>query len=292
MMSVISSISLQRNLRGTALSISVIVFSAGIVAGPSAVAQDTKPPVRPPPVAQDTAPPPAPGDNIRFGYVIHQSVDFGGHIVTQSGSGAMYDTLVNIQSGPRLLDSSFQMVAVNPSHALLFDHLSSTSFGYGGDPIDGTLMNVSKGRIYNFQGNFRRDRQYFDYNLLANPLIPPSSIPFVPVLDSPHLYDTVRRMTDVNITLAPLSAISPHFGYFQNINQGPSGSTIHVGAEGLLIQNIRISTYVWNAGVDWKPLARTSVSYDEFITQYKGNTTGPYWSQLQSLQRRTRQPRN
>ena len=73
------------------------------------------------------------------------------------------------------------MIAVNPAHALLFDHLSSNSFGYGGDPVDGTFMNISKGRIYNFQGNFRRDRQYFDYNLLANPLIPPTSVPFVPV---------------------------------------------------------------------------------------------------------------
>jgi hypothetical protein len=260
MMSGISSISSLLNFRGTAPLISASVLAAGIVAGSPAF-------------AQDTTPPPAPGDNIRFGYVIHQSVDFGGRLVTQSGSGAMYDTLVNIQSGPRLLDSSFQMVAVNPAHAVLFDRLSSNSFGYGGDPFDGTFMTVSKGRIYNFQGNFRRDRQYFDYNLLANPLIPPTSTPFVPALDSPHLYNTVRRMTDVNITLAPLSAISPHFGYFQNIHQGPSGSTVHFSAEGLLIQNWRVSTDVWNAGIDWKPLARTSVSFDEFITRYKGNTS-------------------
>jgi hypothetical protein len=260
MMSAIISNSLLLNIRGTALAISVIVLTVCTIAGPPAL-------------AQDTAPPPAPGDNVRFGYVIHQSVDFGGHIVTQSGSGAMYDTLVNIQSGPRLLDSSFQMIAVNPAHALLFDRLSSNSFGYGGDPVDGTFMNVSKGRIYNFQGSFRRDRQYFDYNLLANPLIPPTSTPFVPVLDTPHLYNTVRRMTDVNITLAPLSAISPRFGYFQNINQGPSLSTVHVSAEGLLVQNWRVSTDVWNAGIDWKPLPRTSVSFDEFITRYKGNTS-------------------
>ncbi len=260
MMSVIISNSLLLKIRGTALVISVIAFSAGIVA------------VRPA-LAQDTAPPPVPGDNVRFGYVIHQSVDFGGHIVTQSGSGAMYDTLVNIQSGPRLLDSSFQMVAVNPAHALLFDRLSSNSFGYGGDPLNGTFMNISKGRIYNFQGSFRRDRQYFDYDLLANPLIPPTSTPFVPALDSLHLYNTVRRMTDVNFTLAPLSKINPRFGYFQNINQGPSGSTIHISADGLLLQNWRVSTDVWNAGIDWKPLARTSVSFDEFITRYKGNTS-------------------
>src|SRR6202048_238581 len=258
MMSAIISKSLLVNIRGTALAISAIVFTVGTIAGPPAL-------------PQDTTPPPSPGDNIRFGYVVHQSVDFGGHIVTQSGSSAMSDTLGNIQSGPRILDSSFQMTAVNPAHAHLFDRLSSNSFGYGGDPIDGTFMNVSKGRIYNFQGSFRRDRQYFDYNLLANPLLPPSSTPFVPILDTPHLYNTVRRMTDVNLTLAPLSAISPRFGYFQNINQGPSLSTVHVSAEGLLLQNWRVSTDVWNAGVDWKPLARTSVRFDEFITRYKGN---------------------
>ncbi|WP_433965311.1 outer membrane protein [Tunturiibacter gelidiferens] len=260
MKSVIISSSLLLSVRGTALAISVIVFTVGTIACP-------------PVLAQDTTPPPSPGDNVRFGYDIHQSVDFGGHIVNQSGSGAMYDTLVNIQSGPRLLDSSFQMTAVNPAHALLFDRLSSHSFGYGGDPIDGTFMNVSKGRIYNFQGSFRRDRQYFDYNLLANPLIPPNSVPFVPVLDSPHLYNTVRRMTDVDVTVAPLSRVSGRFGYFQNINQGPSGSSIHVGADALLLQNWRVSTEVWNVGADWKPLAHTSLSFDEFITRYKGNTS-------------------
>src|SRR5271154_4807039 len=102
MMSAIIPNSLSLNIRSTVLAISVIVFTVGSIAGP-------------PVLAQDTAPPPSPGDNVRFGYVIHQSVDFGGHVVTQSGSGAMYDTLVNIQSGPRILDSSFQMTAVNPA---------------------------------------------------------------------------------------------------------------------------------------------------------------------------------
>src|SRR6266702_1222758 len=260
MMSAISLISRLLNLRCIALVISAIVFTADLVAGSPAI-------------AQDATPPPSPGDNLRYGYVIHQSVDLGGHIATQSGSGAMYDTLVNIQSGPRILDSTLEMVAVDLAHALLFDHLSSSSFGYGGDPNNVTFLNLSKGRIYNFHGSFRRDRQYFDYNLLANPLIPPSSKPFVPVLDSPHLYNTVRRMTDVSITLAPLSVISVRLGYFQNISQGPSNSTLHIGADALLIQNWRISTDVWNAGIDWKPLAGTSVSYDEFITRYKGNTS-------------------
>ncbi len=259
MMSAISSISRLLNSRYAALVVSVIVLIPGFIGSSLA--------------AQDPAPPPSPGDNIRYGYVIHQSIELGGHIVSQSGSGPMYATLVNIQSGPRILESSLEMVAVNPTHAALFDRLSSASFGYGGDPYNVTFLNVSKGRIYNFHGNFRRNRQYFDYNLLANPLIPPSSSPFVPVLSSPHLYNTVRRMTDVNITLAPMSVISARLGYFQNINQGPSYSTLHVAADALLLQNWRVSTDVWNAGIDWKPLAHTSVNFDEFITRYKGNTS-------------------
>jgi len=267
MMSPFSLISFLLNLRRGALVISAIAITTALAAGPPGLAQ-----VAAPPVAHDP-PPPSPGDNIRYGYVIHQSIDFGGRIVDYSGSGAVYDSLVNLQSGPRVLDQSLEMIAVDPAHAAIFDRLSTTSFGYGGDPNNVTILDVSKGRIYDFRSSFRRDRLYFDYDLLANPLIPPTSTPFVPILDSPHLYNTVRRMTDTKMTVAPLSVVSAHFGYFQNVNQGPSNSTIHVGAEALLTQNWRHSTDVWNGGIDWKPLARTTVSYDEFITHYKGNTS-------------------
>lgn len=240
------------------LGISVFAVSAALALGGPAVAQE--------------APQPPPTGKVVNGYVTHLSTELGGHIADHSGSDAMYDTLVNFQTGPRILGNSLDMVAVDPAHAILFDHLSSSSFGYGGDPYNGTFMNFSKGRIYDFRGSFRRNRQYFDDNLLANPLIQPGSMPFVPILDSPHLYNTVRRMTDVGITLAPLSPVRARFDYFQNVNQGPTNSTIHVGAEALLTQNWRVSTDVWDGGVDWKPLAQTTISFDEFITHYKGNT--------------------
>ena len=219
-----------------------------------------------------TPAPQQPEVKILNGYLTHQSVDLGGHIAEHSGSDAMYATLVNIQSGPRILDYSLTMDAQDKAKATFFDHLSTTSFGYGGDPNNVTLLRIYKGRIYDFEGSFRRDRQYFDYNLLANPLIPPASVPFVPILDSPHLYNTVRRMTDVKLTLAPLSVVSVHFGYFQNVNEGPGLSTIHQGTEALLIQNWRHSTDVWNGGIDWRPVKGTTISFDEFITHYKGNT--------------------
>jgi hypothetical protein len=268
MMSTFTGILLQPNLRRAALALSGIAVIAGLAAGTPAIAQVTTPKS-----AQDAPPPPpSPGDNVRYGYVIHQSIELGGHIATYSGSDAMYDTLINLQSGPRILDQSLEMIAEDPAHTLIFDHLSTNSFGYGGDPYNVTFLNLSKGRIYDFRSNFRRNRQYFADNLLANPLIPPTSTPFVPILDSPHLYNTVRRMTDISITVAPLSVVSAHFGYFQNVNQGPSNSTLHVGAEALLTQYWRLSTDVWNGGIVWKPLKRTTVGFDEFITHFKGNT--------------------
>ena len=227
--------------------------------------------VAPAPSVNDT--PASPGDNIRFGYLIHQTLELGGHIADYSGSGAVYDTLVNLQSGPRILNQSLEMHAVNTARAVLFDTLTTNSFGYAGDPNSVSLLNISKGRIYDFRGSFRRDRQYFDYDLLANPLIPPASAPFLPVLDSPHLFNTVRRMTDLNLTLAPLSIVSARFGYNRNISEGPSYSTLHVGAEALLTQNWRNGTDVWTSGLDWKLFKHTTVSYDQFVSNYKGDTS-------------------
>jgi len=211
-------------------------------------------------------------DKIVGGYVVHQSIDVGGHITENSGSSAMYATLVNLYSGARVLDESLTMRAVDPARAIVFDRLSSTSYGYGGDPITVTYLNMSKGRLYDFRASYRRYRQYFDYDLLANPLIPPASNPYVPWLDSPHLYNTLRQMTDYQLTLFPLSKVSVRFGYNHNINQGPSYSSTHLGNDPLLYQNWRNSTDTWTGTADWKPDPKTTISYDQFVTHYKGNT--------------------
>ncbi len=181
-----------------------------------------------------------------------------------SGSGAVYDTMVNLHSGPRILAFSLDMRSVSPSHAKLFDRLTTNSFGYGGDPNSVTTLNFSKGRLYDFQSSFRRDRQYFDYDLLSNPLIPPTSSPDIPILDSPHLYNTVRRALNINLKLAPLSVVTGRLSYGHNVMQGPSNSTIHIGTEALLTQMTRNSTDSLDGGIDWKPLRRTTFSFDEF----------------------------
>lgn len=215
---------------------------------------------------------PAPGDNIRYGYVVHQTLELGGHLVDNSGSGSVYDTLVNLHSGPRVLTQSLTMRAVKPLQTKYFDTLTTNSFGYAGDPNSVSYLNISKGRAYDFRGSFRRDRQYFDYNLLDNPLIPTDSSPFVPADHSPHLFNTVRRNTDLNLTLAPLSPFSVRVAYNRNISRGPVYSSVHFGTEASLLQDWRNTSDSYAGGVDWKFARLSSISYDQFITLYKADT--------------------
>ncbi len=109
------------------------------------------------------------------GYTLHETIDAGGHIVNTTGSGAMYDTLVNIQSGPRVLGETFELHALPGTKHTLVDSLSAFSNGFGGDPNNFARLDFSKGKLYDFSGMFRRHRDYFDYDLLGNPNIPQGS---------------------------------------------------------------------------------------------------------------------
>jgi hypothetical protein len=221
------------------------------------------------------------------GYEIKQSADLGGHIVTKSGSGAMYDTLVNIQSGPRVLGETFAMHAVPGTKHPLFDSLSAISSGFGGDPNNFAKLDISKGKAYEFNGIFRRDRQYFDYDLLGNPSVPSSlSVPIGPsnaplghlawqqVSQSPVMFNTVRRMTDTNLTILPLSKVTFRVGYSQNIFQGPTLSPGRsIGKyDSLLAEYQRNSTDNFTGGVDWKPWEQTRITYEEQIDHYKADS--------------------
>ncbi|HLJ75795.1 MAG TPA: hypothetical protein VKT75_00200, partial [Acidobacteriaceae bacterium] len=162
----------------------------------------------------------------------------------------------------------------------LFDTLFTGSAGYGGDPNDFSTLRMSKGKLYDFNGLFRRDRQYFDYDLLGNPLVPltnyknaTGTYTFPQVRDAEHLFNTVRRMTDTSVTLFPLSNVSIRAGYSRNIMEGPTYSSIHQGSDALLFQAWRNTTDTWMAGIDWKPWNHTMLTYEEHINHFKGDTS-------------------
>ncbi len=81
------------------------------------------------------------------GYAVHQSIELGGHIADHSGNGAMWDTLVNLQSGPRILSNSLTLHSIDQKKTPFFDDLSTNSFGYGGDPYDATFCGCQRGGL-------------------------------------------------------------------------------------------------------------------------------------------------
>ncbi len=238
-------------------------------------------------VAQNPVNPvPAPTEQMSVpnGYAIHESIDVGGRFSGQVGSGSMYDTLVNLQSGPRVLGETFELHALPGTKNAPLDDLRAFASGFGGDPNNVAKLDFSKAKWYEFSGLFRRDRQYFDYDLLGNPnvpggqsiaLSPSGSFSWPQVNNSPFLFNTVRRMTDTNLSVLPLSKVTFRFAYSQNVMQGPtytpSGYQLGGGYSLLLQEYQRNSTDDFIGGVDWKPVRDTKFTFEEQVTHYKGN---------------------
>ena len=146
------------------------------------------------------------------GYNVQQSIEAGYRSSSINGNTDTYDTFVNLGSGLRLFDYTLDMRSLD-HNGFLFDNLSFSNFGYGGDPNDVTRLRLDKNKWYDFRVLFRRDKNFWDYNLLANPLNPSTSTPTVGIPTSPHSLDLVRRMQDYNLTLLPQSRVQAPAGF-------------------------------------------------------------------------------
>ncbi|MGD0097995.1 MAG: hypothetical protein ABSB60_16010, partial [Terracidiphilus sp.] len=261
------------------VSSAVCAMAAFVLLVPAGIAQDAKP-AGPAPEAKFTTP---------EGYTSHHTIDMGGRMTNLSGSSAMYDTLVNLQSGPRVQGETFEMHALPSNKHSLADTITAFGTGFGGDPNIMARLNASKGKVYEFSGLFRRDRLFSNYDLLANPNLPSGeSIPIGPanartgslawplVNNSPVMFNVVRRMTDTNLTLRPLSTITYRFAYSHSTMEGPTLSPSYtlfgMKYNALLDQYERNGNDNFMGGIDWKPSPRTKISFEMQGNHYKADT--------------------
>ena len=211
-------------------------------------------------------------------YNIKQTFEFGYRWSDVTGNRDVFNTMVNLNPGPRVLEYSLEMRSLN-HEGWLFDNFFFTNFGYGGDPNNVSRLRMYKNKWYNFSATFRRDRNFWDYNLLANPLNPATPVAnapagFSPVLvRSPHRMEVSRRMSDVNLTLLPQSRLRFRLGYNRNVSDGPSFTSFHEGTDVLTFQPWKTTVNSYQFGVDFKFLAKTNISYDQFFYYYKGDTS-------------------
>ncbi len=219
-------------------------------------------------------------------YNIKQSIEFGGRFTSITGDQQTYNTMVNLQDGPRLLNFTTEMRSLNQRGTFL-DRLYFSNFGYGGDPNVVSVLRISKNKWYMFDAMFRHDENFWDYSPLANPFnpaAPPANAPagFNPVVNapntllntqivgmSPHYFNTRRNMQNYGVTILPDSKIRLRLGYNHNTNVGPSFSSIHEGTEQFLFQNLSATMTQYRLGVDFRFLPRTNISYDQIWSYYK-----------------------
>jgi hypothetical protein len=223
------------------------------------------------------------------GFSAHYTADFSGRINDTVHSGAMYDTLVNLHTGPRVSGESIELHKLDTNKHSWVDDARATGSGFGGDPYNFARLSMSKAKLYEFSGTFRRDRQYFDYDLLGNPNLPagitlpigPSTAPTGQLAwqlpqHSSVLTNSVRRMTNTELILYPLSTFTVHLGYAQNIMQGPSLLPVRSGGvmkyNALMALYQRHSTDEYNFAVDWKPVKGTQITYEQRYHHYKENS--------------------
>ena len=226
-------------------------------------------------------------------YNIKQSIEFGGRFTSISGDQQAYDTFVNLQQGPRLLGFTLEMNSLN-HHDTLFDRLYFSNFGYGGDPVDLSRLRMAKNKWYNFDALFRKDENFWDYSLQANPLNPTTPFANGPVgfgppactscvlTTSPHLFNTRCKLGDYSLLILPQSKIRFRLGYSRNIVEGSAFSSIHQGTEQALFEDYKTTVNTYRLGVDFKVLPRTNISYDQIWNYFKGDTgtTDPFENPL------------
>jgi hypothetical protein len=240
---------------------------------------------------------PAESPGINSGdYNIHSTIEFGYRLNEVTGNQNTYDTFENLGSGVRLFNFSFEMRSLD-HHGFFFDNLSFSNFGYGGDPNDVTRLRMEKNKWYDFRLLFRRDKNFWDYNLSANPYNPAAlnpagslatgcyvgpptatfpqgapgfcSSPAVAQNNSLHGLDLVRRMQDYDLTLLPQSRIQFRLGYSRNRDEGPGLFTTDGGTISDFNQNYSYTTNAYRVGVDFKVLPRTTISYDQFLSYFR-----------------------
>ena len=211
------------------------------------------------------------GDGKQIGdFRVTQSVEIGGRISDVNGSQPMYNTLENYQSGARILEQSLTMQSL--SHQDLFDTLTLSSFGWGGDPEQAARLRVAKYTWYIFSGSYQHFQNYWNYDLFANPLNPPSGSPSLPILNSPHAYYNRQNLYNFDLVILPMHKLSFRAGYNRNRFDGPAFSTIHEGTEALLNETTDNTLNGFRFGVDYRPLKKTTLSYTQLLQYYDGGT--------------------
>lgn len=182
-------------------------------------------------LAQDTASPAEP---------VTGTVDLGYRWLSDlQGNDLTYRSIINLGEGPKLLGADLNFR--DPTDRL-FDTMTLSGIGWGGDPWNTARWEVSKKKLYRFQLDYR-NIAYFN-------AVPSFANPFSGPVINQHAYDTQRRLVDLNLDLRPGTRFVPYVGYSHQSQRGTGVTDFVLGANEYPVANIiRNQTDHYKGGV-------------------------------------------
>ncbi len=153
------------------------------------------------------------------GFGVQGSASMGYRFTDVKGYEPMYEELVNLKSGPRLMD--FSIFGHNDDPNAFANNFSLTMSGMGGDPYPGAQLTLSKSKLYDLRVNWRQS--YFYWNQNDNILLP--TRPGNAGLTDNHDWANVRKIGSVDFTLHATNNLRFHFQYYRTSFSGATFTT-------------------------------------------------------------------
>ena len=152
------------------------------------------------------------------------STSFGYRFTDIKGYKPMYMSVMDLRSGPRLLDFSLFGDAKEGTNPFA-DNYSFTASGLGGDPFPTAQVTVSKHKLFDFRANWRQ--AYYFWNQNDNVILPITTVATTlsKGLTDNHNWDTVRKFGSADLTLHATNNLRFNFDYYRTTDTGTTFTT-------------------------------------------------------------------
>jgi hypothetical protein len=152
------------------------------------------------------------------------SASFGYRFTDIKGFKPMYNEMINLRGGARLMD--FNMFGEAKEGANPFaDDYSITMSGLGGDPFPTAQLSVTKHRLFDFRASWRQ--AYYNWNQNDSVILPITSVAngLSTGLTDHHDWETVRKFATADLTLHASNNLRFNFDYYRTTDTGSTFTT-------------------------------------------------------------------
>jgi len=158
------------------------------------------------------------------GFNTQGTASIGYRFTDVKGYQPMYLSVVDLRSGPRLLDFSMFGSAKEGINTFA-DNYSLTASGLGGDPFPTAQLTVSKHKLFDFRATWRQ--AYYFWNQNDNVILPITTVAtgLSKGLTDNHNWDTVRKFGSANLTLHATDNLRFNFDYYRTNDSGTTFTT-------------------------------------------------------------------